>query len=73
MRNPERISVILDEIRKYWERNPDLRLGQIISNFGQKEGLSEPFYLEDDKLLKLLAEANSEATHKSCPFLDNAK
>ena len=55
MRDPNRIDEILSELRKYWKANPDLRLGQIISNFSsQHNGNSDPFYMEDDILLKLL-------------------
>ena len=32
MRKPERIPVILDEIKKVWEQCRDLRLGKLISN-----------------------------------------
>ena len=59
MRDPERIPAILKELEKYWNDNPDLRLGQIISNFSQKAGYSDPFYFEDETLLKML-EAESK-------------
>ena len=30
MRDPERIPKVLEAIREVWERNPNLRLGQIV-------------------------------------------
>ena len=32
MRNPERIDGVLAALGAYWKKNPDLRLGQIVSN-----------------------------------------
>lgn len=51
MRDPNRIPIILDEIRKIWEQYPDFRLGQLISNV-----FSDPFYVEDDDLVQALKE-----------------
>lgn len=52
MRDPERITAVLNELHKVWEKNPDLRLGQIIVNMVQAENASpEIFYFEDDVLL----------------------
>ena len=51
MRDPNRIPIILDEIRKIWEQYPDFRLGQLISNV-----FSDPFYVEDDDLVRALKE-----------------
>jgi len=48
-RNPERIDLILGEIRRIWNRNPDLRLIQLL--IGINDGRSELFYVEDDVLL----------------------
>lgn len=50
MRDPNRIPQVLDAVRKYWERHPDLRLGQIVTNMAG----GDPFYFEDDKLLEEL-------------------
>ncbi len=53
MRDPNRISRILNLIEKLWKQNPDLRLGQLIigltdnDRIGAKKDL---FYLEDDEL-----------------------
>lgn len=49
MRDPERIPVILGRLRKVWEKNPNLRLGQLITNvFG------DAYYIEDEKLVEAL-------------------
>ena len=59
MRNPERISKIIKELERFWEENPDWRLGQIISNFSYEiMGNNDPFYLEDTDLLELLKQKN---------------
>ena len=55
MRDVNRIEIILDKLKIYWLKNPDLRLGQIISNLGcQISGNSDPFYIEDDLMLKVI-------------------
>ena len=54
MRNPERIDRILEEIKQFWNENPDWRLGQVLCNFGRRAGRWDPFYLEDEKLEELL-------------------
>lgn len=50
MRDPNRIPHILDKIKKLWEKNPDLRLGQLIIN---ATGI-DPYYIEDDALVQAL-------------------
>lgn len=47
MRDPDRIARILAILRTIWEKNPDLRLGQILANSGAADNL---FYIEDSKL-----------------------
>lgn len=44
MRDPSRISRVLELVRKCWETQPDLRLGQLIQN------VCEPYYTEDEEL-----------------------
>jgi len=57
MRDINRIEIILDNLKIYWLKNPDLRLGQIISNLGYKmSGNNDPFYIEDDLMLKAIEE-----------------
>lgn len=54
MRDPKRIRRILDKIDEYWEKNPDLRLGQILVNFAPLNFKSDIFYWEDEDLEKTL-------------------
>lgn len=55
MRNPERIPEMIKELEEFWKRNPNWRLGQVISNLSYElTANNDPFYLEDDKLLELL-------------------
>lgn len=67
MRNPKRIPIILKEIEKYWEKYPDLRLGQIIINLNtllsENTHETDLFYLEDERLvegLKLMDKLSKE-------------
>ena len=52
MRDPNRIPNILSELGRLWESFPDLRLGQLILNFG----VNDPalYYIEDDELISLM-------------------
>ena len=52
MRDEKRIPVILDELRRIWEAYPDLRLGQLILNFGPKDPAL--YYIEDDELISYM-------------------
>lgn len=47
MRDPKRIGKVLGELRKVWDRYPDLRLGQLLDNVLAKENM---FYIEDETL-----------------------
>ena len=58
MRDPNRIDIIIEELRKCWKRNPDLRLGQLIYNLN-KSGNSDIFFPEDDKWLEWIKEERS--------------
>ena len=60
MDNENRIEQILKELEIYWKKNPHMRLGQMVFNFGSQAGFKEPFYLKDDTLLELLKESNKE-------------
>lgn len=52
----DRIKIILNEIEKLWEKNPDLRLMQLLHNIlGHHK---DHFYCEDDELLKVLVDIN---------------
>ena len=61
MRDPERVVRILSLLKAYWMLYPDLRLGQIVSNFNTKfrkdEGLpltEDVFNLEDADFERVL-------------------
>jgi uncharacterized protein YihD (DUF1040 family) len=45
MRDPDRIDRILNKLYIAWSRNPDLRLGQLISNLNNTRDI---FFIEDD-------------------------
>jgi uncharacterized protein YihD (DUF1040 family) len=51
MRDPNRIPDMLSRLQTIWEKYPDLRLGQLITNVFRSEGL---YYLEDDMFIKAL-------------------
>jgi len=53
IRDPNRIELLLNKIREVWEKHPDLRLGQLISNQAPQARWGV-FYIEDDELLKQL-------------------
>lgn len=52
MRDPERITEVLEELERVWRKNPDWRLGQVIGNVIRPS--NDPFYIEDDKMLARL-------------------
>jgi len=57
-RDPQRIPTVLEAVREFWERKPDLRLAQVIwltARVGQ-----DPFYVEDDQLIRVLKEAKTD-------------
>ncbi len=57
MRDPARIHQIVSILEEYWEKNPDLRLCQVIMNVTSKTNFSmDPYYMEDDLFKKLLEE-----------------
>ena len=53
MRDPARIEKVLSVIRNKWYERPDLRLGQLIVIANDNK---DPFYMEDDILIKKLKE-----------------
>ena len=57
MRDPNRIGPILKQLEIYWKANPDLRLGQIISNMSTTLGMQDCFYVEDDAMLKAIEDS----------------
>ena len=49
MRDPARIHRIISLLESYWEKNPDLRLCQIVLNTVNTANFSSsPYYVEDD-------------------------
>lgn len=52
---------ILEELRKYWRKNQELRLGQLIANImrGYNQE-ADPFYLDDAYLSGVLMRLNKE-------------
>lgn len=53
MRDPARIPIILEQIRKIWEQYPDLRLCQLIGNAFPA---GDNYYREDELLSDRLCE-----------------
>lgn len=47
MRDPKRIDEVLAAVREVWEKEPDMRLGQLL--WALAEG--DPFYIEDHVLV----------------------
>ena len=65
MRDPARIHQIVSALEEYWEKNPDLRLCQIIVNLTSKTNFSmDPYYMEDDLFKKLLEEELEKYSNK---------
>lgn len=54
MRNPERITFVLEEIKKIWELHPDLRLGQLMYAMGTD------FNVEDYEFLQSYSDRTSK-------------
>ena len=53
MRDPARIERVLATLRRVWEQNPDLRLGQLVVIATKPdEPCPEVFHVEDDVLLR---------------------
>ncbi len=59
-RDPNRIPEVFNALHEYWAKNPDLRLGQILSNaagdlgYRSLGGVADPFYLEDERFVEWL-------------------
>lgn len=59
MRDVNRIKPFCDELATLWSKYPDLRFGQIMSNFArymQFEHKQDIFFMEDKELLNVLRE-----------------
>lgn len=56
MTSSERIPQVLDAVRRLWEKTPEQRLGQLITNLSHwKLGTACPFYIEDDDIIEAAA------------------
>jgi len=56
MRDKTRIRRILRSIEMYWDKNPDLRLTQVLVNLGLIPNFPGFwYYLEDDKIEEFLS------------------
>lgn len=52
MRDPARIPVMLETLKRIWETHPDLRLAQLVMIAADPDhSFPAVFYVEDDKLL----------------------
>lgn len=51
-RNPQRIDLVLYQLKKVWKKNPDLRFSQVLSNF-YSETTSEMLLKEDNEAFEL--------------------
>ncbi|MBX9901383.1 MAG: hypothetical protein K2Y28_11435 [Burkholderiaceae bacterium] len=61
MRDPNRIPVVLDALRRVWERQPDLRLGQLIVIATRPdEPCLKVFNIEEAELLAGLSEYENQ-------------
>lgn len=55
MRDSKHIDEMLETLREYWLRHPDLRLGQIVVNACRpRTPCPDVFYTEDDVILDRL-------------------
>ena len=62
MRDPNRIPIVLETLRRVWTQYPDLRLCQLLVNVEA----GDPYYTEDDKLVADL-EAYPAGWQAVCP------
>lgn len=63
MRDPERIDVIVEELRKLWKAVPDWRLGQLIVNCANSgQPCPTVFYKEDDDILEAIRSLKSRVS-----------
>ena len=61
LRDPKRIPKILKRLNKVWMENPDLRLGQIISNgITYLNPKLDVFYIEDEELIESIEKLNDK-------------
>lgn len=54
MRDPNRITPIINALAEGWAKVPDWRFGQLIENLKRYIGTDDIFYLEDENMLKYI-------------------
>ena len=59
MRDPNRIHIMLEELKTLWETHPDWRLGQLIANLSRASDIEDPFFVQDDRLLNTIRTWNA--------------
>lgn len=59
-RDPNRIPDVLQELKLIWEKNPDLRLTQLILNLQKLD--NDLYYVEDDALIEQLKKSYANKT-----------
>lgn len=59
MRDPNRIPIMLDELKTLWEKHSDWRLGQLIVNLSRASDIEDPFFVQDDRLLNTIKTWNA--------------
>lgn len=53
MRDPKRIRKFCNQLADIWEGQcPDWRFGQLVENVYRMDGITMPFYVEDDEMLE---------------------
>jgi hypothetical protein len=52
VRDAARIPEVLEALRRAWEANPDLRLGQLVTAAAEEHYSAPVFYTEDDVMLE---------------------
>ncbi len=58
MRDPKRIPIIIKKLEEAWNREPNWRLGQLVSNL-MGIGVQDVFHPEDEQWEKMLDEFNT--------------
>lgn len=62
-RSIQRIPIILAELQTFWERHPDLRLGQVFYMIVD----GDFFYMEDERILENLVKNRDVECHLCAP------
>lgn len=51
MRNPARITGLLDALERVWQENPDLRLCQLLQACTGQAGPVDMYYVEEEQIM----------------------